>query len=148
MTHRMSFFLVKSVATILTLVDGPNFYTRGVLVPATIPNSSIFTREVTVHSLEASGGIVIRRTNILHPDRATSHHEHRTRSNNSNHLRRQTVTRGRWSDGRPEGNNFISNMRFLIRHHFGRRLHRRRCYFCVGREIRKERREKKIEGNC
>ena len=66
----------------------------------------------------------------LHPDRATRH-EHDTRNNNSNHSRRQTVTRGRWSDGRPEGNSFVSSRRILIQHYFGRSLHRHRCLFVV-----------------
>ena len=122
----MSFFQVRSVATIVTGKPCTRFVRR----PAIIPNSSsIFTREVTVHSLEASVGMVIRRTNILHPDRATNH-EHDTRSNNnSNHLRRQTVTR--WDDallvlcGRSEGNSSVIfvNSRVLIRHHCSIRLH-------------------------
>ena len=77
----------------------------------------------------------------LHPDRATRH-EHDTRNNNSNHSRRQTVTRGRWSDGRPEGNSFVSSRRILIQHYFGRSLHRHRCLFVVvvvEREIHKRR---------
>ena len=108
MTQTMSFFQVRSVATIVTGKPCTRFVRR----PAIIPNSSsIFTREVTVHSLEASVGMVIRRTNILHPDRATNH-EHDTRSNNnSNHLRRQTVTR--WDDallvlcGRSKGHSSV-----------------------------------------
>ena len=79
----------------------------------------------------------------LHPNRATRH-DHDARNNDSNHPLRQTVIRGRWSDGRPEGNSFVSSRRILIRHSFGRSLHRRRCLFVVvEREIHKRGKESK-----
>jgi len=118
---------VKSVTTMFTLVEW--IKTICALGPASNPNRSIFTREVTVHRLEAaSGGNVIRQTHILHPDRATRHHEQQhTGSHNSFRRRRQTVTR--WDDallvrcGHTEGNRgaifFNSRRSVLIRHPFG-----------------------------
>ena len=73
------------------------------------------------------------------PDRAARHREHHHSTRNNNNPLRQTVThgrRGRLSDG--DGSTegiviFVNNRRVLVRHHFGRRLHRCRCclYRCV-----------------
>ena len=96
------------------------------------------TREVTVHSREASRGRVIRRrANILHPDHATRHKHHHTSDNSDDVHPFQTVTtgrRGRCSDGCNDEKSsviiiFVTTRRVLVRHHhFNSRLYHRCCY--------------------
>ena len=93
----------------------------------------------TVLILEASGGMVIRRS-ILHQNRATSHQHHtsdnnNTRGPNGSHRPLRTVTHGRrrWWKDCDDGNSsiiiIIINNRVLIRHRFSTRLHRCCLFF-------------------